>query len=306
MLVGVFPDYLDGVLVRAYRAVSSQPVEFRLEHAFAAEGNFFFLGQRRECYIIDYAESEVVFGLGQCQILVYRDYLSGCRIVGAEAETSSYYFGGVFNTVEAFFHIQIQRLSVRSRFFGAVEDGNPFGSLGNGCKEVLRGERTVKVDSHHSHFLALCGKVVYGFAYGFGCRSHGDNYPVRVFRAVIVEQTVFAAGDFGNLVHVLLYYFRNGVIVGVAAFAVCEECVGIFGHAACHWMFRAECAVAEFGQCLLIHKRGEVLVVQTFYFLYFMRCAESVEEVEERHAGFDGCKVCHACQIHNFLYRAFA
>ena len=71
-------------------------------------------------------------------------------------------------------------------------------------------------------------------------------------------------------------------------------------------MFGRQSTAAELLQGLLVYQRSEVVVLQHFNLLDFVRRAETVEEVQERHAALDGRQVCHAGQIHHFLYGTFA
>ena len=80
MLVGVVADNLDGVLVCTNSTVSTQSVELGLEHAFSAQCHLFNLWQRCECNIVNDTNSEMVFGLWQCQIVEYRNDLGWCGV----------------------------------------------------------------------------------------------------------------------------------------------------------------------------------------------------------------------------------
>ena len=306
VLVGVVADNLHGVLVGTHRTVGTQAVELGFEHAFATHGHLFFLRKRSERHVVHDAEGELVFRFRKSQILVHGQDLCRSCVVRPEAVTSAYDDRSVFLAVEAFLHIQIQRFAVGARFFRAVQYGNRLGCGRNGCQEMLGRERTIQVNGYQAHLFALCGQVVDGFADGFGYGTHGDDDAFCVCGTVVREQAVFAAGDFRHLVHVVLYDGRNCVVVIIARFTVSEERVGVFGHTACHRMFGRQGAAAELLQSLLVYQRSEVVVLQHFNLLDFVRRTETVEEVQERHAALDGRQVCHAGQIHHFLYGTFA
>ena len=306
VLVGVVADNLHGVLVGTHRTVGTQTVELGFEHAFATHGHLFFLRKRSERHVVHDAEGELVFRFRKSQILVHGQDLCRSRVVRPETITSAYDNRGVFLAVEAFFHIQIQRFAVGTRFFRAVQYGNSLGCGRNGSQEMFGRERTVQVNGYQAHLFALCGQVVDGFADGFGYGTHGDDDAFSVCGTVVREQAVLAAGDFRHLVHVVLYDGGNCVVVIIARFTVSEERVGVFGHTACHRMFGRQGTAAEFLQSLLVYQGSEVVVLQHFNLLDFVRRTESVEEVQERHAALDGRQVCHAGQIHHFLYGTFA
>ena len=58
VLVGVVTDNLNRVLVGAYCTVGSQTVVLSLEHAFAAQCDFFFLRKRSESNVVHNTDSE--------------------------------------------------------------------------------------------------------------------------------------------------------------------------------------------------------------------------------------------------------
>ena len=94
---------------------------------------------------------------------------------------------------------------------------------------------------------------------------------------------ILATGDFGNLVHVVLYDSRNGIIVFVARFTVLEEHIGVLGSTASRRILGAESTLAEVAESVLVDKCGQILLVDSFDFLNFVRSAETVEEVNKRH-----------------------
>ena len=212
---------------------------------------------------------------------------------------------GIFLSVEAVLDVHVERFAIGTRFLGTVEYGNALGCLGHSCQEVLGRERTVEVNSYQTDLFALGAQVVDHFADGFCYRAHSDDDAFCFGVAVVVEQTVVAAGDFADLLHVVFYDFRNGVIEAVAGFAVLEEVVRVFGHTTCNRSHGVHGAAAEFGQSFLVDQRSEVFVVQLLNLLDFVRGAEAVEEVDERHACLQGSQVGNTGEVHHFLYRAF-
>ena len=101
------------------------------------------------------------------------------------------------------------------------------------------------MNGHHTHLFALTHQVVDGFAGSFGCRTHQDDHALGIFSSVVVEQMIFATGDFRNLLHVVFNHFGHLVVGSVASLAVCEECFGVFGRTAGHRALRRQGAVAE-------------------------------------------------------------
>ena len=170
---------------------------------------------------------------------------------------------------------------------------------------MLGRERTIQVDGNQTYLFAIGNEVVDSFAGSFCYRTHGDDNAFCIFCTIVIEQTVLAACDFGNLVHVFLNDSRNCFIVVVARFTVLEEVVRIFGHTTGNRVHRVQCTCAEFSQSFLVDKRSEVFVLQHFNLLDFVRSTETVEEVDKRNTALDSSQVSYTGQVHNFLYRAF-
>ena len=158
----------------------------------------------------------MVFRHRHSQILEYGDDLGRSSVFRTQTVTTTYDNRSIFCAIEAVFNIQIQRFAVSTRFFCTIEYCDCFGSLRYGSHEMFGRERTVQVNCNQTYFLALAGQVVDSFAGSFGYRTHGDDYAFCIFGSVVVEQTVFASCDLGNLVHVFLNDGRNSVIVVVA------------------------------------------------------------------------------------------
>ncbi len=137
---------------------------------------------------------------------------------------------------------------------------------------------------YKTYFFALLNEVVDSFLSRLGDRTHGYDDAFGIGSSVVVEQAVFATGDFGYLVHVLFDDGGHRVVVLVARFAVLEEYVAVFSHTAGHGVGGAKGACAEVGDCFMVNQRSKIVVIEHFDFLYFVRCAETVKEVDERHA----------------------
>ena len=116
---------------------------------------------------------------------------------------------------------------------------------------------------------------------------------------------IFSAGDFRDFAHVVFYDFGHCIVVVVAGFAVLEENVAVFSHAAGYRSVGVERSFAEFCNSLTVEQRFEVFLLEHFDFLDFVRCAESVKEVYERHAALYGCEMSYRREVHNFLHAAF-
>ena len=150
------------------------------------------------------------------------------------------------------------------------------------------------MNAHQTHLLAFAHEEVDGLLGGLGHGAHGDDYVFGVFGAVVCEEVVFTAGDFGNLLHVVLDDCGDGVVGGVACLAVLEENVAVLGHAAHHGSLGGEAALTEAGQSLAVEQRFELVLLDHLYLLDLMAGAEAVEEVDEGDEAFDCGQMSHA------------
>ena len=75
----------------------------------------------------------------------------------------------------------------------------------------------------NAELLTLRVQVVNRFLNGFGAGAHNDDNLFGISRAVVFNNVILAAGDFGELVHFFLNDAGNGVIIFVGSFATLEE-----------------------------------------------------------------------------------
>ena len=301
VLVGVVTDDLHTVLVGTHGTVSTQTVELGLEHAGATHGHLFLHGQRGEGHVVLDTDGELVLGHRQGQVLINRENLGGRGVLAAEAVAATHDNGGILGAVEAVLHVEIQGLAVSAGLLGAVEHGNALGSAGNGCEEVLGAEGAIQVNSDEADLLTLIGQIVDGLADGLGHTAHGDDDAVGILGAVVVKQTILAAGDLADLVHVVLDDGGNCGIVVVARLAVLEEYVGILGSTTGNGLVRIHRIATELGQLFHVDEGTQVFLVHGLYLLDLVRGAETVKEVDEGHMGLDGAQVGNTGEVHDLL-----
>ena len=158
----------------------------------------------------------------------------------------------------------------------------------------------------HTEFVALLCLVVDHLADSLACRTHTDDDVLSVRSTVVGEWAIGAAGDLGDLVHIVAHDVSYLVVVWVAALAVSEEHIWVLSHTTHHRAHRRECAIAELLERLHIEERTQVFHIYYLYLLVLVRGAETVEEVEEWHAALDSSEVSHTCEVHDLLYATFS
>ena len=133
----------------------AEAVELGLESALCTESNLWKEGKRSECNVVYDAESEVVFGLGQGEVLKYAEDLSGSGVLRRETVAAADDEGGILLTVETLLYVEVERFAVCTWFFGTVEHCDTLCGGGHCCEEVLGREGAVEVYCHEAHFLAF-------------------------------------------------------------------------------------------------------------------------------------------------------
>ncbi len=302
VFIGIVADDLHRVLVGAHGTVSTQTIELGLEHRVAHHDRS-YRGQRAEVHVVDYADGEVILRLRQSQIVVNGDHVGRSGVLRRQTETAGVDGRSVGAVLVHLAHVEIERLARSARLLGAVEHSDALRGGGDSSEKMLRRERTEQMNAHQTHLLALGHQMVYGFLSGLCARTHGDDHALGLGIAIIVEEVIFAAGDGGNLLHVVLHDLGNSLIYGVARLAVLEEHVAVLGHAAGNGSIRIESAVAESGHGVAIEQRSEILLFEHLDLLDLVRGTEAVEEVQERYTRLDRCQMSHTRQIHYLLHR---
>ena len=157
----------------------------------------------------------------------------------------------------------------------------------------------------HANFFAFCIKFFYNGTNGVCAATHNDNHIFSVFCTVVVEQVIFATGNFGDFAHVFFYDFRKSIVVAVYCFTSLEVDVRVLSSTTDYRVVRVQAALTECRNCVFVQKFFQISVIHNFNFLDFVRGTEAVKEVQERNSAFDCGKVCNAGKVHNFLYTAF-
>ena len=168
---------------------------------------------------------------------------------------------------------------------------------------MLRREGPVQVDVDEAHLLPTGGEVVHGLPGGLSGGAHENHHPLRVRRAVVVEEMVGAAGQLSDLRHVVLHRLRDGGELLVAGLPALEEDVRVHRGAPGGRVLRVQGVDTERFQRLHIHQGAQGVVVQHLDLLDLVGSAEAVEEVKKGHPAVDGRQVGHRPQVHHFLRR---
>ena len=302
ILVGMVADDLDGVLVRADRAVAAKAPELALDGAFCRSVRRGLLLEGQVGDVVGDADGELALGLVVGQLLVYCKDRGRGRILGTQAVTAADHGSvGDAGVGKSGDNIQVERLALGARLLGAVEDSDLLRGLRDRGDQLVRTPRTVQANLDQADLFAVRVEVIDNFLCYVADRAHRDDHAVSIRRAVVVEQLVVGAELGVNLAHVLLNDFRNRFVILVARLAVLEEYVAVLVRAAHHCMLRIEGTLTERFNSVHVAHFLQVLVVPNLDLLDLVGGAEAVEEVDERNAGLDGRQMRNRTQVHNFL-----
>ena len=300
--VGVVADDLDGVFVRADRAVRTQTPEFAGGGALGGGVGVFLDLKRQLGHIVLNADGEALLGTGGLHVAHHRNDLGRGGVLGAEAVAAGVDRdvgkGGVAQGGD---HVEVKGLAEGAGLLGAVEHADALGRLGQGGQQVLDREGTIEVHLDQADLFALGVEVIDRLFDGLADRAHGDDDLFGVARAVVVEELVFGAELLVDLVHVILGHVDDGIIIFVGGFAVLEEDVGVLRRAALRGMLRIEGAAAEGVDGLPVEHIAQILVIPLFDLLNLMGGTEAVEEMHEGNAALDGGQMGHRAEIHDLL-----
>ncbi len=213
ILVGVVTDDLDRVLVGTYRSVSAKTEELGLEHTRAVEIELGKQRQRHAGHVILDADCKLVSRLVKLEVLVYSEHLGRSSILRAETISAAYDYRSILAAIEAVFHIKIERLAGSSRLLCAVEHSDLLRRRGHAGEEMLGREGAVEVYADDTDLLPFSSEIVHSLAGSLRDAAHGDDHALSLRISIVIEKMVFAAGDFGNLGHILLHNLGNSRIV---------------------------------------------------------------------------------------------
>ena len=248
----------------------------------------------------------MVLGLGQLKVVEYRDNLGRSNVSRTQTVATANDERTVLYVIECALDIEIQRFTLSSRFLGTVEHGDTLAALWYGSEEVLYRERTIEVNAHHTHLLALLEQMVDSLAGSLSGRTHEDDNVLGILSSIIVEEVILTTCDLRDLAEVVLNNLGHLVVVLVASLTMCEEGLGVLGCTAGNRTLRRKSTVAEGLDICGVNKRTDVLLVHNLNLVILVRGAESVEEVHEGHPSLKSSEVRHSCEVHNLLYRTRA
>ena len=254
-------------------------------------------------HIVHDADGEIALGLFLLQVLIHRQDLARCGVLGGEAVPAPHDGHGNAPLLVGRTHVLVQGLPHGAGLLGPVQHRQAFAGGGDGGQEVPGGEGPVQVDVDEAHLLPTGGEIIHGLFSGLCGGAHENHHPLRVRRAIVVKEVVGATGHLPDLRHVMLHRRGDGCELLVAGLPALEEDVRVHRGTPGGGVLRVQGVGPERLQRLHVHQGTQVLIVQHLNLLDLVGGTEAVEEVKEGHPAVDGRQVGHGPQVHHLLRR---
>ena len=302
MHICMVADDLNGVFVGTDCTVRAETPELAADRAFRNSVDFRSDRQRVMRNIIIDADSIVVHRLVSLHIVILCDYLCGRIIFCAQTEAGSQ--NGNISSALLYnrSNILIKRFACSAGFLCTVAYGDGFYTCRQFAEEMLCRERPIKVHIQEADLFSFCRQVIHRFTDAAGRGSHGDHDTFGFRITVIIIKFIITACKLIDFFHVTGNDFRQRIIKAVACFTALEIGVVILAGGTEYRMLGIESVFTEFAELFPVNEFFEIIIIQAFHILDFVRSAETVKEVQERHMTFDGRKMCNRTEIHAVLH----
>ena len=175
--------------------------------------------------------------------------------------------------------------------------------LGQGVGERLSRKRPVQPHLHDTHALIVSVQRSHGLLNGLAARAHHHDHALGLRVAVVVDDSVAAAGALGEARHRVLDRARHAGVERVDRFARLEVDVGVLSRPADERPLRRERPAAMSTHELLGHECAQVVVGEQLDRVQLVRGSEPVEEVNERHPRPERRGLRHERQVVGLLNR---
>ncbi len=253
-------------------------------------------------HIVHDAHGELALGALLLQLLVHGEDAGGRRVLAGETVAAADDAGLTAGSGKGGDNIHIEGLALSAGLLGAVKDGHALHGLGDAGKELVGPEGTVEANLHQTHLLAPGVQVVDDLFGHIADAAHGDDHPVGIGGAVVVEELVVGAQLGVDLGHVGLYDLGESVVVAVGGLAVLEVDVAVLVAAAHGGVLGVQAALTEGVDGVPVQHIGQILVIPYGHLLNFVGGAEAIEEVQEGNATLNGGQMRHGGEVHDLLH----
>ena len=292
-----------GLLVGAHRTVRTQAPELALNGPLGQHIRHTGLRfQRSMVNIIIDGHGKIVLGVLRRQVVINSHNISRYSILGGQAVTTADNLHLTVAVIEGSTHILIQRVAHAAADFYSVQHGHALNSFGQHGKHIFRRKRAVHTHLQEANLLTLRAQIIHRLISNLADRTHGNHNIGSLRVTVIIKGMICTAGSLAYLLHIFSHNRRQLHVLVIAGFSGLENNIRVLRRALNGGMLGIQCAVTEFGQRVIIHHTGQLVIIPQLNLLLLMRCAEAVKEVHKRHTALNGRQMCHRRQIHGLLH----
>ena len=298
---------LDIVLGRRDAAIAAKPIEERFQFGVRRQG-VFRQRQGEVSNIIINADGEARLRFIGAQLIkdgqdTLRAELFRRQSVAAANHARQ---GFALTAIKGFrqrgHHIEIERLCLRARLFGAIQHRHAAHALRQHRQKMRGAEGAIEPHFQHADFLAACQQLINHLFAGANRRAHQHDHPLRLRMAIVLKGFVVSTRGGGKIIHRLLNMVVNGVVPRVCRFTGLEIGVRVRRGAADHRVFRVERSRTMLVNLLLGHQRAQGVVRERHDLVYLVRSAKTIKEVNKWHAAFQRRDVGDKGKILCFLH----
>jgi len=310
--IGVVPDDLGGVLVRADRAIGTQTEEDRA-HASVVGAERRIVSETGVADVVDDPDGEsiarLIFGGFVEDSLCHR----GGELFAAQsvAPTDHPWSAAVDPSLgravpERAEHIEVQRLEWGAWLFRAIKDDNR-ARAGRQCGEQCLGRKgPIKAHNRDANAFACGHQFGHRFSNGASARAHQHNHAVGVGGAEVVDEVILTRGEAGETIHRRLDGRGHIGVERTACFAGLEVHVGVLCASAQHRSVGVEATGSMSGNCCRVDQRNQVLLGGYLDRCDFVAGAKAVEEVQKGYACVQRGRVRDRREVGGLLHTAGA
>ncbi len=307
-------DDLDGIFVGAHRSIGAQTEEHGPHHLRRFDVKIRVDWQRQMRDIIHNAHCKAPLGIRGRQFVEHRldhgrrELFAGQAIAATEHQRQ-FALGpsgraGRPRLHQRGEHILIQGFTRRSRFLGAIQNGDSPDLRRQSGNKLSRHKRPVQSDDYRADLFPALDQVVNRFRGGFGAGTHQHHHPLGLGMADIFVRLITPAGALGEALQFFADDFRQGVIERIGRLASLKKNIRILGGAAHHRGLRRQGAAAVGVDPFGADQDAQIVIGKRHDAVNFVRGAETVKEMQHRHAAAQRDGQGHGGLILGFLHIA--
>ena len=216
--VRIVTDNFDSRFIGANSTVRAKAPELAGMEFFLAQVDIAGSRQRKVGYVVDNAEDEMIFRFALFEVIEAGNDISRQIFFTAQAKAAGINLRCSLCRSIRSSYTQVNRITISTRFFRTVQNGNAFYRLRQSGQEVSFRPRAEEVDIETAYFTALGNETADSFFGYFGTTTHDDDNVFCIRCTCIIEEMIFTACNFLNFLHIVFDHIRNGIVEFITRF----------------------------------------------------------------------------------------